>query len=240
MKFSSASEKRRYVHEMFGRIAFRYDVVNRLMAGGLDVGWRRALVDWAALTPNARVLDIATGTGDVLFNVVRKEPRLRMAVGADFTLPMLDVGKRRASRNHLPPGSRIRWTAADTLSIPFADETFDVVTSAFLMRNVVDVASAVREQVRVTREGGQVLTMDVPRPPDSAWGRLFRFYFHRFMPVLCGLVSGQPDAYVYLPHSADSFLAPPEFAGVMRSAGLRDVRFRTLLNGAVALHSGVK
>ena len=225
---------------MFGRIAYRYDLVNRLMAAGLDVSWRKALIDAAPLAPQTRILDMATGTGDVIFTAARRQPHLGLAVGADFTLPMLDVGRRRASNNHLPPGNYIRWTAADTLSIPFSDEFFDVVTSAFLMRNVVDVTAAVREQVRVTRKGGRVLTMDVPRPPNTLWGRLFRLYFHRFMPIFCGLVSGQPDAYVYLPHSADAFLTPNEYAGVLQAAGLKDVHYRTLLFGAVALHVGTK
>ena len=240
MTFDTPTAKRTYVNNMFGRIAYRYDLVNRLMAAGLDVGWRNALIDATPLAPGARMLDIATGTGDVIFTAAHRQPLLGLMVGADFTLPMLDVGRQRALDNHLAPTHHVRWTAADTLSIPFSDDSFDVVTSAFLMRNVVDVTAAVREQARVTRRGGRVLTMDVPRPPDTLWGHLFRLYFHRFMPIFCGLISGQPDAYIYLPHSADAFLSPEEFSQVMRSVGLKDVHHQTLLQGAVALHFGTK
>jgi demethylmenaquinone methyltransferase / 2-methoxy-6-polyprenyl-1,4-benzoquinol methylase len=240
MKFDTPSEKRSYVNNMFGRIAHRYDIVNRLMAGGMDIYWRKALVDAAPLAPRTRILDMATGTGDVIFTAAQRQPSLGLLVGADFTLPMLEVGQRRAADNHLPPGNRVRWTAADTLSIPFSDESFDIVTSAFLMRNVIDVTAAIQEQTRVARRGGKIITMDVPRPAPTLWGRLFRLYFHRIMPIFCGLVSGQPDAYVYLPHSADAFLNPEEYAEVMRSVGLKNVTYRTLLRGTVALHVGTK
>jgi demethylmenaquinone methyltransferase/2-methoxy-6-polyprenyl-1,4-benzoquinol methylase len=108
------------------------------------------------------------------------------------------------------------------------------------MRNVVDVGMALAEQLRVTRPGGRVLVLDVPRPPDTLGGKMFRFYFHRIVPRLGGLISGQPDAYGYLPRSADRFLRPSQLAGVMEAAGLRQVRYQMLMLGTVALHVGVK
>ena len=234
MTFDSASEKRQYVNTMFARIARRYDLMNRLMTAGQDVRWRRLMVRQAALPQGGRFLDMAAGTGDVAFEALRHQPDLGLVVGADFTLPMMHVGQMRA-------GDRpVRWAAADTLCLPFPDATFDAVASGFLMRNVTDVAAALAEQRRVTRPGGRVLVLDVPRPPDTLRGEIFRFYFHRIVPRLGGLISGQPDAYSYLPRSADDFLRPAELAAVMEAAGLSQVRYQMLMLGTVALHVGVK
>jgi demethylmenaquinone methyltransferase/2-methoxy-6-polyprenyl-1,4-benzoquinol methylase len=134
----------------------------------------------------------------------------------------------------------VRWSAADTLCLPFPDDAFDAVASGFLMRNVVDVAAALAEQRRVARPGGRVLVLDVPRPPDTLWGGMFRFYFHQIVPRLGGLISGQPDAYAYLPRSADSFFRPAELAAAMEAVGLGRVRYRMLMLGTVALHIGIK
>jgi demethylmenaquinone methyltransferase/2-methoxy-6-polyprenyl-1,4-benzoquinol methylase len=219
---------------MFTRIAHRYDLMNRVMTGGQDVRWRRLMVHEAALDPGGSFLDVATGTGDVAFEALHQQPGLALVVGADFTLPMMTVGQTRAAARP------VRWTGADTLCLPFSNDTFDAVASGFLMRNVTDVTAALTEQCRVTCPGGRVLVLDVPRPPNTLWGRLFRFYFHQVVPRLGGLISGQPDAYAYLPRSADAFLRPRELAAVMEAVGLRDVRYRLLMLGTVALHVGVK
>ncbi len=234
MAFNSASEKRQYVSTMFARIAHRYDLMNRVMTGGQDVRWRRLMVTEAALPPGGRFLDVATGTGDVAFEALRQQADIALVVGADFTLPMMHVAQARAA--HRP----VRWTGADTLCLPFPDDTFDAVASGFLLRNVIDVPVALAEQRRVTRPGGRVLVLDVTRPADTPWGELFRFYFHQVVPRLGGLISGQSDAYAYLPRSADSFLRPDELATTMELVGLHQVRYQQLMLGTVALHVGVK
>jgi demethylmenaquinone methyltransferase/2-methoxy-6-polyprenyl-1,4-benzoquinol methylase len=250
MAFNSASEKHRYVNTMFARIAHRYDLMNRLMTGGQDVRWRQLMVREAAMPPGGRFLDVATGTGDVAFEALRQygpdgtgqtaHSNLALVVGADFALPMMRVGQMRAAGWPEPHARQVRWTGADTLCLPFPDDTFDAVASGFLMRNVTGVAAALAEQRRVTRPGGRVLVLDVPRPPDTLLGRLFRFYFHQIVPRLGGLISGQPDAYAYLPRSAEAFLRPDELAAVMESVSLRQVRYRMLMLGMVALHVGIK
>jgi len=236
--FESAAEKRRYVRTMFGRIAHRYDLMNRLMTGGQDRRWRRWLVEELQLTAGSRLLDVATGTGDVIFTALGLHTDLELAVGVDFSLPMLVNGRRRAEA--MPACHRIVWAAGDTLCLPFPDNSFDAVASAFLLRNVTDLTVALREQHRVTRPGGRVAALDIPRPPDGVWGTLFRFYFHQLVPRLGGLISGQGDAYAYLPRSADAFLRPDQLAEVMESIGLQRVRYRTALSGIVAIHVGVK
>jgi demethylmenaquinone methyltransferase/2-methoxy-6-polyprenyl-1,4-benzoquinol methylase len=240
MSFNSASEKRQYVNTMFARIAHRYDLMNRVMTGGQDIRWRRLMMREASLPAGGRFLDVATGTGDVAFEALRQQPGLNLVAGADFSLPMMHVGRTRALNQRPPDACRVRWTGADSLRLPFASDTFDAVASGFLMRNVTDVRGTLAEQRRVAHPGGCVLVLDVPRPPDTPWGRLFRLYFYQIVPRLGGLISGQPDAYAYLPRSADAFLRPDELAAVMESVGLRRVRYQMLMLGTVALHVAVK
>jgi len=232
MTFNSAAEKRAYVNEMFGRIARRYDAMNKIMTAGQDAKWRRLVIEAANLPSQGRLLDIATGTGDIAFEALRRHPQLSLVVGADFTLPMMQVGQTRAGT--LP----VRWSAADTLRLPFPDASFDAVVSGFLLRNVVDVRGALQEQARVCRPGGRVVILEIPRPADTLFGRFFRLYFHRVVPVVGGLISGQRDAYSYLPASADAFLRPDELKLEMEKVGLRNARCRMLMMNTVALHVG--
>lgn len=239
MTFESGAAKRRYVQAMFGRIAGRYDLMNRVMTFGQDGLWRRTLVAAAALPPGGRFLDIATGTGDVAFASLRREAPPGLVVGADFALPMLRLARQRAVHESLPAAGRIGWTAGDTLCLPFASGTFDAVASAFLMRNVTDVAAALREQLRVVRPGGRVLVLDIPRPTGSTLhNRLFRLYFHHAVPLLGRMLTGQQDAYKYLPVSAESFLTPDELASIMGKSGYVQVHYQLFLMGTVALHAG--
>jgi demethylmenaquinone methyltransferase/2-methoxy-6-polyprenyl-1,4-benzoquinol methylase len=143
-------------------------------------------------------------------------------------------------RHRLLSSSPLSWSGADTLHLPFPDNTFDAVTSGFLLRNVTSVSLALAEQRRVCRPGGRVLILEIPRPADNWFGRLFRFYFHRLVPIIGGLISGQRDAYAYLPASADVFLRPDELKAEMEKAGLREVRYTLLMFNTVALHVGVK
>jgi len=233
--FNSPEEKYAYVNEMFARIARRYDVMNKIITGGQDARWRKLVIQAANLPPaGGRLLDIATGTGDIAFEALRQHPHLALVVGGDFTLPMMLVGQRRAR------GRLVRWSGADALRLPFPDQQFDAVTSGFLLRNVVDVRQALREQARVCRPGGRVVALEIPRPADHLLGRLFRLYFHYVTPAVGGLISGHREAYKYLPSSADVFLRPEELKGVMESVGLKRVRYHMLMLHTVALHIGEK
>lgn len=235
MTFTSADEKRVYVNEMFSRIAARYDLMNKVMTYGQDVRWRKQVVRAAALPDQGgRLLDIATGTGDIAFEALQQHPNLELVVGADFTLPMMHVGQTRAANRP------VRWSAADTLSLPFPDNTFDAVVSGFLLRNVINLQQALQEQMRVCRPGGQVVSLEIPRPADTLFGRLFKIYFHKVVPFLGGLISGQPDAYQYLPASADTFVRPEVLKQVMQRVGLQDVTYQLLMFNTVAIHVGTK
>jgi demethylmenaquinone methyltransferase/2-methoxy-6-polyprenyl-1,4-benzoquinol methylase len=235
MTFNSAQEKYDYVNDMFTRIAHRYDLMNRVMTAGQDVRWRRLVIKAANLPEQGgRLLDIATGTGDIAFEAFRQSPNLDQVVGADFTLPMMQVGQGRAN------GSRVRWSGADALHLPFPDNSFDAVTSGYLLRNVVDVAQALREQCRVCRPGGRVVVLEIPRPANTPFGLLFRLYFHHVIPFLGGIISGQKDAYAYLPASADAFLRPEALKRLMEEVGFKNVTYQMLMLNTVAIHVGEK
>jgi len=224
-----------YVQQMFGKIAPRYDLMNRLMTGGRDVAWRRLVVREAQLPAAGRLLDIATGTGDIALEALRHDANL-CAVGADFSLEMMQRGRDK------PGAERIRWMGADTLALPFPNDTFDAVTSGFMLRNVVDVSRSLGEQWRVVKPGGRMVCLEISRPPRNLLlpRVAYHFYFHRIVPLVGQIVSGDRSAYTYLPQSADEFLSPDELADLMRRAGWRDVRYRRLMLGTVAIHSGVK
>lgn len=221
------------VRAMFGRIAGRYDLMNRLITFGRDRAWRRRVVDEAALPPGGRLLDLGTGTGDIAFEALRREGSVR-AVGADFTLPMLRVGRARAC------GSRVLWCGADALRLPFRDALFDAVTSGYLLRNVADPLAAFREQARVVRPGGRVVCLDTSPPPRSLLRPLVLLHLRVVIPLLGRLVAREAAAYRYLPQSTQAFKTPEELAALMREAGLRDVRWRGFMLGTIAIHVGVR
>lgn len=223
-----------YIRDLFSRIAGRYDLMNRLMTGGQDMAWRREVIRLAELPPAGRLLDLGAGTGDLAFEALRRDPRL-CAVGGDFTLEMMRVGRRRSG------GGRVRWAATDALALPFPDETFDAVVSGFLMRNVIDVERALAEQFRVLRSGsGRVVCLDTTPPPDGWLRPLIQFHLHTAIPALGRLVSGQADAYRYLPNSTENFLTAERLAERIAGAGFTQVQHRRLMLGTVAIHWGQK
>ncbi len=229
----SGGERARYVQAMFGRIAGRYDLMNRLMTGGQDVRWRRLVMDLARLPPGGRLLDLGTGTGDLALEALSRDAEA-VAVGGDFTLEMMRVGKRRAG------GARVRWLGVDALHLPLPDASFDAVTSGYLLRNVADVGLALAEQFRVLKPGGRMVCLDTSPPPCSPLRPLIDFHLHVVIPVMGRLVAGASDAYTYLPESTEGFLSAERLAECAAAAGFRDVHFRRLMFGTMAVHWGTK
>ncbi len=217
------------VRAMFARIAHRYDLLNRLMTGGQDVRWRREVIRRAGLEPGHWLLDIGAGTGDLAFEALRQQPRARV-VAADFTLPMMLVGRRR-------PGShRVLWTAADTLRLPFPESTFDAVVSGFLLRNVADLPQALREHYRVLKPGGRWVALETVPPPRNWLWPFIAVHFRVVIPLMGRLIAGDADAYRYLPRTSERFLTAAEMLDLLARVGFEDTGVRLRMFATVAIY----
>ena len=229
------SSKSAYVQDVFQRIAPRYDLMNRLMTGGQDLAWRKLVIRRAQIPAGGRVLDLGAGTGDLAREALRQQPACR-PLAADFTLEMMRVGKRSAPR----PEPALTWSCADALHLPFPNESFDALISGFLLRNVVDIDQALREQFRVLRPGARVVALDTTRPRPSLLSPFIRFHMRRVIPFLGEVLTGSRDAYVYLPSSSENFLLAEDLQARFEAAGFCQTGFQRLMFGAVAVHWGVK
>jgi len=227
----SADEKPTFVNHMFARIAPTYDLMNRLMTFGQDQGWRRTMLDYCQLPPGGLLLDVGTGTGDIAYTAMQSYPGVD-AVGSDFTYEMMEAGVGKV------PGFPLPFVQADTISLPFPDDTFDAVVSGFLLRNVVDREGAFREQARVTKPGGHVVCLETAPPSNVMLEPFFRLYFFRIVPLIGAIISGDGEAYRYLPHSTVSFPEPARLQAHMEEAGLHDVFYHEQMLGTVAIHVG--
>lgn len=232
------AEAARHVREMFGAIAPRYDFLNHLLSFSSDHWWR-----WRAirrvrhvLRPGARALDICCGTGDLTFAIEREARKTAgegMEIyGGDFVHGMLVRATEKAARR----GSHASFLAVDALHLPFAVGTFDLIAVAFGFRNLANYAAGIEEFLRVLRPGGVLAILEFSEPPGRAFGRLYRFYFERILPLIGGLFSGSRQAYGYLPASVARFPAPENLASSLQSAGFENVSFDRWMGGIVALH----
>lgn len=229
----TGTERAAYVQEMFGRIASRYDRMNRLMTFGQDIRWRRSVLQQAGASPGVRMLDLGTGTGDLALDLQNRFPSA-IPIGADFTLEMMRVGQQR------PGGERLAWNAADALNLPYATNSFDAVVSGFLMRNVSDIPRALEEQYRVLIPDGRIVILDTTRPPENPLAPLIRFHLNFVIPFLGRVIAGDSQAYTYLPDSTKGFLRAETLAVRMKEAGFLKVGFRRVMFGTIAIHRGVK
>lgn len=235
-ELGAGPDKARFVGEMFSRIAGRYDLMNGLMTFGMHHAWRRVAARQTIPAPEGPALDLATGTADLALELTELHPH-RLIVGADFSLGMLDVA--RGKLVHGDPHGHVRLVAADALALPFENRAFACVTSAFLLRNLVDLEEGLREMKRVTRSGGRVVALEITQPALPGFSRLFRLYFHHLVPRIGRLVSGDPEAYSYLPQSVDRFLSPEQLKALMERVGLKAVTWRRLGMGTVTIHAGI-
>lgn len=229
MTHLQGSERSQYIQDMFGRIAGRYDLMNRLMTFGQDMKWRHFVIDRAAAPDGGRLLDLAAGTGDIAFTAARRHKNLTV-VGTDFALPMMQVGKRR--RN----GSDVAWCQGDALSLPYPDNSFDAIVSGYLLRNLVDLPRGLEEQLRVLRPGGRIVALDTTPPPRNLLRPFIEFHLRFVIPLLGRLLTDAPDAYEYLPASTQAFKSPHDLMQIMRSVGYENVSFKTFMFGTMAVH----
>jgi demethylmenaquinone methyltransferase/2-methoxy-6-polyprenyl-1,4-benzoquinol methylase len=239
MTHLTGNEKSRYVQDLFTRIASRYNLMNRLMTAGQDVRWRKEVIRRADLHPHTSLLDLGTGTGDLARAAFAQQPTAHVTA-ADFTLEMMRAGRKS--------GDSFGWANADALSLPFPAESFDAVVSGFLMRNVIDNVAALREQYRVLRSpdpvagkpGGRIIILDTTRPRRNLLSPFIWLHMHVIIPWLGTLLSGQRDAYTYLPDSTEAFLTAEELASRMAAVGFKQVGYKRLMFGTIAIHWGQK
>jgi demethylmenaquinone methyltransferase / 2-methoxy-6-polyprenyl-1,4-benzoquinol methylase len=231
------------VLDMFTRIAPRYDFLNHLLSFSLDHLWRRSTAQRFAeilRRPDARVLDVCCGTGDLAFALDRVRSRAAGAaahrppiIGSDFVEPMLTRAREKARDANRP----LAFAAADALHLPFADASFDLITTAFGFRNLANYEDGLREFARVLKQGGEVGILEFTEPSSGPMAGLFRFYFEHILPRIGGTISGNSEAYKYLPGSVAKFPSPPELAALMERTGFSDVCIASWNFGSVILHS---
>lgn len=219
------------VQQMFARVAPRYDLLNRVLSCGIDIWWRRQAVRFAGLKAGERALDVCAGTGDLSLTLLRHGA---LVTGSDFCQPMLV----RAAKKALGTGVSGRFVTADTMELPFRDQSFDLVTVAFGIRNVADPVAGLSEMRRVTRRGGRIVVLEFCRPRTPVLGPLYMFYFRKVLPRIGALVSGDSSAYTYLPESVLKFPEREAFLERMEQAGLVRARQRILTGGIAALYRG--
>jgi demethylmenaquinone methyltransferase / 2-methoxy-6-polyprenyl-1,4-benzoquinol methylase len=239
---ADASKK---VREMFTQIAPRYDLLNHLLSLQLDRLWRArtaSLLQYILNRPDALVLDLCCGTGDLAFALARAG-KARI-VGADFAHPMLVRARAKTAPLAPPPNHSapipMPFIEADALRLPFSGASFDLVTSAFGFRNLANYEAGLFEIQRVLKPGGTIAILEFTEPPEGLWGKFYRWYFSKVLPKIGGFISGDRSAYTYLPKSVGRFFRPPELAALMSAVGYHSVDYRVWTLGTVALHTGLR
>jgi demethylmenaquinone methyltransferase / 2-methoxy-6-polyprenyl-1,4-benzoquinol methylase len=223
------------VQGMFDRITRRYDLMNRLMTGGRDVAWRREAARIAIGSGAERALDVATGTGDLALELRRQG--VPDVTGLDFSGEMVAAAERKR-REYGVFG--VTFLQGDAMNMPFPDGSFDALTIAWGLRNLPDYEQGIREMARVLRPEGRMVILEMTPLQNETLRKAFNLYFHNVVPVIGGIVSGDRDAYRYLPDSVGSFPPADELVGMMRASGLRNVRYKLVGGGTVALHIGIR
>lgn len=226
-------DKGSVVRDLFDRIAFRYDRANTAMTVGMDELWRMAAVSQLHVADDAHLLDLCCGTGALSRAMARRVPE-GLVEGVDFSANMLSV-----ARAHASPGNVV-YHQADVLALPFESQTFDAAAMGFSMRNIVDIPACLREVARVLKPGASFINLEVSKPPNVWWRRIFFFYFYKVLPIIGRIVGGDAPAYRYLPQSLVNFPDTDQLATLFGQNGFAHVRYVRLMGGVVAMHIGTK
>lgn len=227
-------ERARLVREMFDRIAGRYELLNNLMTAGVHNVWNRTVVAATGVGPGDRVLDLACGTGRLSRDLARRVGPSGYVLGVDFSEGMLEGARSR-------PLPNVEYRLGDATGLEGIEwGTFDAATIAYGARNIPDLDALFANMARAVRPGGRVVCLEIARPEGRVSGAFYGLWFDRIVPWMGGKVSGDPEAYSYLPESVKAFVAPDALADIMRRNGLQDVTWRSLAFGIVTLHEGTR
>ncbi|MEI6214210.1 MAG: bifunctional demethylmenaquinone methyltransferase/2-methoxy-6-polyprenyl-1,4-benzoquinol methylase UbiE [Desulfuromonadales bacterium] len=231
------SDKGEKIQQMFGTIAPRYDFLNRLLSFGIDRRWRKQAVRLLKYRDGGRILDVATGTGDVALEIARTTPATVRITGADFCSEMIELGRIKVEET--PFADRIDFKVAPCEDLPFASDTFDSITIAFGIRNVVDRKLGLAEMWRVLRPGGRLIILEFSTPRSQFFRQIYYFYFRQLLPLVGGLFS-RYNAYKYLPDSVLEFPSHDEFSRMISETGFRNIHLHELTFGIATIYAGEK
>jgi demethylmenaquinone methyltransferase/2-methoxy-6-polyprenyl-1,4-benzoquinol methylase len=226
------------VHIMFDRISNRYDLLNRLLSFRRDVIWRKKLAELLPQRESIKILDLATGTGDVLFSLIQKNSHIISGVGLDMSSEMLKLAHIKINKNRLQ--DKLSLIRGDATNIPFDDNSFDVTTIAFGIRNVIDVNRSLSEMFRVLTPNGKALILEFSLPKNRIVKLLYLFYFRRILPLVGGVISGDSYAYSYLNKTVETFPYGSDFCELMRKIGFDSVRQHPMTFGIATVYEGMK
>jgi demethylmenaquinone methyltransferase/2-methoxy-6-polyprenyl-1,4-benzoquinol methylase len=231
------TEHIKIVKEIFSTITKRYDFLNHFLSMRRDIAWRRFAVKKMCFSQTHRLLDVACGTADIALMAAAKYPEIHVT-GLDFVQTMLETGQRKIGGKGL--SARVKLVRGDAVSLPFDDGTFDVTSIAFGIRNIPDRTSALKEMLRVTVPGGQIIVLEMTFSRNSIFRKLYHTYLNRILPNLAKRFSANAGAYFYLADSIMNFPAPDEFAQIMEEIGFEQVKKYRLTMGITYLHTGIK
>ncbi|WP_394155472.1 bifunctional demethylmenaquinone methyltransferase/2-methoxy-6-polyprenyl-1,4-benzoquinol methylase UbiE [Loktanella salsilacus] len=225
------------VQGVFSSVASKYDIMNDVMSGGVHRIWKDAMMDWLAPRPGQRLLDVAGGTGDISFRFLKRAGSGHSTV-LDITESMLIEGRKRAEAERMH--DQLDWVVGDAMALPFPDNTFDVYTISFGIRNVTRPQDALNEAYRVLRPGGRLMVLEFSQLPNPMMQKAYDAYSFNVIPRMGQIIAGDRDSYQYLVESIRKFPDQDTFLGMVRAAGFDNAKYRNLTLGVAALHSGWK
>ncbi|WP_171177329.1 bifunctional demethylmenaquinone methyltransferase/2-methoxy-6-polyprenyl-1,4-benzoquinol methylase UbiE [Ruegeria sp. HKCCD8929] len=231
------AEKAGRVQGVFNSVASKYDIMNDVMSMGIHRVWKDAMMDWLAPRPGQRLLDVAGGTGDISFRFLRRAGHGHATV-LDLTEPMLVEGRKRAEAEQR--ADSLDWVVGDAMALPFEDNTFDVYTISFGIRNVTRPQDALNEAYRVLKPGGRLMVLEFSQLPNDGLQKLYDLYSFNVIPRMGQMIAGDRDSYQYLVESIRNFPDQETFLSMVRQAGFGNAKYRNLSMGIAALHSGWK
>lgn len=234
---SYQTDKGKYVHSVFESIAKEYDLMNTVISFGRHKAWRNFTIKKMGVKPGQTSIDVCCGTADWAIQMARQVGDTGRVIGLDFSQNMLNIGRQKVQKNLL---ANIDLIEGDAMNIPYPDNSFDYATIGFALRNVPDIIRVLSEMRRVVKPGGQVVSLEVSKPPFAPYRKLFYFYFYNILPLIAKLIVNKYEQYSWLPESLTHFPNSKELAQIFEQVGLINVSTHLFAGGVAALHIGFK